>query len=44
MTYQVTLTPQAQEDLRDIFRYIALDLHHVMYGGRDIDKCLKNME
>lgn len=26
MTYQITLTHQAQEDLREIFRYIAVNL------------------
>lgn len=38
MTYQVTLTPQAQADLREIFKYIAVDLQSVQNATGQLDR------
>lgn len=38
MTYQVTLTPTAQTDLREIFRYIAFDLSSLQNASRQLDR------
>ncbi len=41
MTYQVTLTPQAQTDLREIFQYIAVDLQSVQNASGQLDRLEK---
>lgn len=41
MTYQVTLTPQAQTDLREIFKYIAVDLQSVQNATGQLDRLEK---
>ena len=41
MTYQVTLTPQAQSDLREIFKYIAVDLQSVQNATGQLDRLEK---
>lgn len=41
MTYQVTLTPQAQTDLREIFKYIAVDLQSVQNASGQLDRLEK---
>lgn len=38
MTYQVTLTPQAQRDLREIFKYIAIDLQSLQNATGQLDR------
>lgn len=30
MSYEVTLTPEAKRDLREIYRYIAVDQDHAI--------------
>ena len=41
MTYQVMLTPQAQSDLREIFKYIAVDLQSVQNATGQLDRLEK---
>lgn len=41
MTYPVTLTPMAQRDLREIFRYIAFDLQSVQNASAQLDRLEK---
>ena len=41
MTYQVTLTPQAQTDLKEIFKYIAFDLQSVQNAAGQLDRLEK---
>lgn len=41
MTYQVMLTPQAQSDLREIFKYIAVDLQSVQNASGQLDRLEK---
>lgn len=41
MTYQVTLTPQAQTDLREIFKYIVVDLQSVQNATGQLDRLEK---
>ena len=41
MTYQVMLTPQAQADLREIFKYIAVDLQSVQNATGQLDRLEK---
>ena len=41
MTYQVTLTPQAQTDLKEIFKYIAFDLQSVQNAVGQLDRLEK---
>lgn len=31
MSYEVTLTPEAKHDLREIYRYIAVEHHEQQY-------------
>lgn len=38
MIYHVTLTPQAQADLREIFKYIAVDLQSVQNAEGQLDR------
>lgn len=39
--YQVTLTKQAQTDLREIFKYIAVDLQSVQNASGQLDRLEK---
>lgn len=41
MIYRVTLAPQAQSDLREIFKYIAVDLQSVQTASGQLDRLEK---
>lgn len=41
MIYRVILTPQAQADLREIFKYIAADLQSVQTASGQLDRLEK---
>lgn len=41
MIYSVTLAPQAQADLREIFKYIAVDLQSVQTASGQLDRLEK---
>ncbi len=41
MIYRVTLTAQAQTDLREIFRYIAFELRSFQNASRQLDRLEK---
>lgn len=41
MTYRITMTPQAQADLREIFQYIAIDLQSVQHAAGQLDRLEK---
>lgn len=41
MNYQVTLTKQAQADLREIFKYIAVDLQSVQNAAGQLERLEK---
>ena len=41
MTYQVTLTPRAQTDLREIFKYIAVGLQSLQNASGQFDRLEK---
>lgn len=41
MTYDVTLTPQAKQDLKAIYRYIAVDLASEINANRLLDRLEK---
>ena len=40
MSYEVTLTPEAKHDLREIYRYIAVELHSDQNANGQLD-CLE---
>ncbi len=41
MNYSVVLTPQAQTDLREIFKYIAVDLHSLQNAANQLSRLEK---
>lgn len=41
MTYRVMLTPRAQTDLREIFKYIAVDLQSVQNASGQLERLEK---
>lgn len=43
MTYQITLTPEAQRDLRMICRYIAVNLQSVQNATGQLDRLEENI-
>lgn len=43
MTYDVTLTPQAKQDLKAIYRYIAVDLASEINANRLLDRLEENI-
>ena len=43
MTYQITLTPEAQRDLRDIYCYIAVNLQSVQNAAGQLDRLEENI-
>lgn len=43
MTYQITLTPEAQRDLRMIYRYIAVSLQSVQNATGQLDRLEENI-
>ena len=43
MIYQITLTPEAQCDLRKIYRYIAVNLQSVQNATGQLDRLEKNI-
>ncbi|OUN21318.1 type II toxin-antitoxin system RelE/ParE family toxin [Pseudoflavonifractor sp. An85] len=38
MSYEVTLTPEAKRDLREIYRYIAVDLQSVQNANNQLGR------
>lgn len=38
MSYQITLTPEASRDLREIYRYIAVELQAEQTADRLLDR------
>lgn len=38
MTYEIQMTPEAKNDLRSIFEYIAFDLQSVQYALGQLDR------
>ena len=43
MTYQITLTPEAQRDLRMIYHYIAMNLQSVQNATGQLDRLEENI-
>ena len=43
MTYQITLTPEAQRDLRKIYHYIAVSLQSVQNATGQLDRLEENI-
>ena len=43
MIYQITLTPEAQRDLRTIYRYIAVSLQSVQNATGQLDRLEENI-
>ena len=43
MSYEVTLTPEAKRDLREIYRYIAVDLQSEQNAGGQLDRLEENI-
>lgn len=43
MSYEVTLTPEAKHDLREIYRYIAVDLQSEQNAGGQLDRLEENI-
>lgn len=41
MNYKINLTPKAQSDLREIFRYIAVDLQSIQNATGQLDRLEK---
>ena len=43
MSYQVTLTPEAKHDLREIYRYIAVELQSEKNANGQLDRLEENI-
>ena len=43
MSYEVTLTPEAKHDLREIYRYIAVDLQSEQNANGQLDRLEENI-
>ena len=43
MSYEVTLTPEAKRDLREIYRYIAVDLQSEQNANGQLDRLEENI-
>lgn len=43
MSYEVVLTPNAKQDLRDIYRYIAVDLQSEQNANGQLDRLEENI-
>lgn len=43
MSYEVTLTPEAKHDLREIYRYIAVDLQAEQNANGQLDRLEENI-
>ena len=43
MSYEVTLTPEAKHDLREIYRYIAVDLQSEQNANSQLDRLEENI-
>ena len=43
MSYEVTLTPEAKHDLREIYRYIAVELQSEQNANGQLDRLEENI-
>lgn len=44
MNYEISMTPQAKDDLRDIYEYIAFDLQSPQNAAGQLDRLKESIE